>query len=249
MMTIKGKVALVTGASSGIGAATALKLAENGVKVGLAARRIDRLTDLQNQIRAMGGEAIAIEMDVVDEASVAAGVEKLATEFGTIDIVFNNAGLMPISDVESLKTSEWHRMVDVNIKGLLNTTAAVLPYMTRQASGHIINTSSIAGRKVFKGLSVYCATKHAVAAFSDGLRMELAPKHNIRVTCIQPGAVESELFEHISDRDYADQMEELKGQMEFLKAADIADTILFALNAPKHVNVAELFVLPTQQAW
>lgn len=156
---------------------------------------------------------------------------------------------MPVSDVESLKTDEWHRMVDLNLTGLLTTTAAALPYMTRQASGHLINTSSIAGRKVFKGLSVYCATKHAVAAFGDGLRMELAPKHNIRVTCIQPGAVEPELFEHISDKDYADQMEGLKDQMEFLKAADIAETILFALNAPQHVNVAELFVLPTQQAW
>jgi NADP-dependent 3-hydroxy acid dehydrogenase YdfG len=129
-MTIKGKVALVTGASSGIGAATALKLAENGVKVGLAARRIDRLMDLQNQIHAAGGAAIAIEM--VDESSVAAGVDRLARELGTIDIVFNNAGLMPVSDVESLKTDEWHRMVDVNLTGLLNTPAAVLPYMTRQ---------------------------------------------------------------------------------------------------------------------
>lgn len=248
-MDLKGKVALITGASSGIGMATALKLASHGVKVGLAARRTDRLEQVARQIREAGGEALVIEMDVVDQTSVAAGVQALVKAYGKLDIAFNNAGLMPISDVESLKTDEWHRMVDVNIKGVLNTTAAVLPYMKQQGSGHIINTSSIAGRKVFPGLSVYCATKHAITAFSDGLRMELAPKHNIRVTCIQPGAVESELFEHISDEGYRSQMEGLKDQMTFLKAGDIASTILYALQAPLHVNVAELFVLPTTQPW
>lgn len=248
-MDLKGKVALITGASSGIGMATALKLASHGVKVGLAARRTDRLEQVARQIREAGGEALVIEMDVVDQTSVAAGVQALVKAYGKLDIAFNNAGLMPISDVESLKTDEWHRMVDVNIKGVLNTTAAVLPYMKQQGSGHIINTSSIAGRKVFPGLSVYCATKHAITAFSDGLRMELAPKHNIRVTCIQPGAVESELFEHISDEGYRSQMEGLKDQMTFLKADDIASTILYALQAPLHVNVAELFVLPTTQPW
>lgn len=248
-MDLKGKVALITGASSGIGMATALKLASHGVKVGLAARRKDRLEQVARQIREAGGEALVIEMDVVEQTSVAIGVQTLVRAYGKLDIAFNNAGLMPISDVESLKTDEWHRMVDVNIKGVLNTTAAVLPYMKQQGSGHIINTSSIAGRKVFPGLSVYCATKHAITAFSDGLRMELAPKHNIRVTCIQPGAVESELFEHISDEGYRSQMEGLKDQMTFLKADDIASTILYALQAPLHVNVAELFVLPTTQPW
>ncbi|MDP2698317.1 SDR family oxidoreductase [Thalassospira sp.] len=248
-MSLKSKVALVTGASSGIGKATAVKLAANGFRVGLAARRVDRLVEIEQEIRRAGGEAIAIEMDVVSEASVEAGVKGLVEAFGAVDIVFNNAGLMPISDVETLKTAEWHRMVDVNIKGVLNTTAAVLPYMIAQSSGHIVTTSSIAGRKVFPGLSVYCATKHAMTAFSEGLRLELAPKHNIRVTCIQPGAVETELFEQITDENYASQMEGLKEQMTFLKADDIADTVLFALQAPAHVNVAEIFVLPTQQAW
>ncbi|MFC4312402.1 SDR family oxidoreductase [Steroidobacter flavus] len=248
-MNLNGKVALITGASSGIGAATALKLAAHGVKVGLAARRTDRLQQLEADIRAAGGDAITIAMDVVDQASVTAGVKKLIDTYGRIDIVHNNAGLMPISDVEALKTDEWHRMIDVNIKGVLNTTAATLPYLQRQKSGHIFNTSSIAGRKVFAGLSVYCATKFAVAAFSDGLRMEVGKKYNIRVTCIQPGAVESELFEHISDAAYREQMEGLKGQMSFLKASDIADTVLFALQAPDRVNVAELFVLPTDQPW
>ncbi len=160
-MSIQGKVALITGASSGIGAATALKLAANGAKVGLAARRADRLTQLVAEIEKAGGQAIALEMDVVDIASVTAGVAKLAEAFDTVDILFNNAGLMPLSDIDMLKTDEWHRMVDVNIKGVLNTTAAVLPHMIGRRSGHIVNTSSIAGRKVFAGLSVYCATKHA----------------------------------------------------------------------------------------
>lgn len=249
LMNLNGKIALVTGASSGIGAATALKLAAQGVKVGLAARRIDRLQQLVAQIRAAGGEALAIEMDVVDAASVEAGVTQLVDAYGTIDILFNNAGLMPISDIDSFKTDEWHRMVDVNVKGLLNSTAAVLPYMQKQHAGHIFNTSSIAGRKIFPGLSVYCATKHAVTAFSEGLRLEVGKKHNIRVTCIQPGAVDTELFEHVSDKGYRDQMEGLRNQMEFLKASDVADTIVFALQAPDYVNVAELFVLPTDQPW
>jgi NADP-dependent 3-hydroxy acid dehydrogenase YdfG len=249
MTNINGKVALITGASSGIGAATARKLAEAGVKVGIAARRLDRLEALKDEIAAKGGEALPIEMDVVDPATVEAGVARLIDAYGSVDILFNNAGLMPAADIDQLKTDEWHRMVDVNFKGLMNTTAAVLPQMIKQRGGHIFNTSSIAGRKVFKGLSVYCATKHAVAAFSDGLRMEVGQKHNIRVTCIQPGAVSTELFEHISDGSYREQMEGLRDQVTFLQGTDIADTILFAAQAPDHVNVAELFVLPVDQAW
>ena len=249
MSSITGKVALVTGASSGIGAASAVKLAAAGAKVGLAARRSDKLERIKSEISAAGGEALVIEMDVVDPASVEAGVQKLIDVFGSIDIVVNNAGLMPLSDIDQLKTDEWHRMVDVNIKGLLNTTAAVLPQMIKQHSGHIFNMSSIAGRKVFKGLSVYCATKHAVTAFSDGLRMEVGQKHNIRVTCIQPGAVATELYDHITDPGYRQQMDDLATQMTFLKAGDIGDTIVFAAAAPAHVNVAELFVLPVEQGW
>ncbi|MGR9196761.1 SDR family oxidoreductase [Rhizobium leguminosarum] len=249
MTNINGKIALVTGASSGIGAATALKLAEAGAKVGIAARRTDKLEGLQKEIASGGGEARVIEMDVVDPASVEAGVKKLVGAYGSIDILVNNAGLMPLSDVDQFKVDEWHRMVDVNVKGLLNTTAAVLPQMINQHSGHIFNMSSIAGRKVFKGLSVYCATKHAVAAFSDGLRMEVGQKHNIRVTCIQPGAVATELYDHITEPGYIKQMDDLAKQMTFLQGADIGDTIVFAAQAPAHVNVAELFVLPVEQGW
>ncbi len=248
-MQLSGKVALVTGASSGIGAATAVKLAAAGVKVGLAARRIDRLEALAAQIQASGGTAAALQVDVVDRASVDAGVKKLVDAFGGLDIVFNNAGLMPISDVETLKVDEWHRMVDVNVKGLLNSTAATLPHLIRRGSGHIVNTSSIAGRKVFPGLSVYCATKHAITAFSEGLRLEISKKRNIRVTCIQPGAVDTELFNQISDKAYLEQMEGLRDQMTFLSGDNIAEAVLFALQAPAHVDVAELFVLPTDQPW
>jgi NADP-dependent 3-hydroxy acid dehydrogenase YdfG len=249
MNNLNGKIALVTGASSGIGAATAVKLAEAGAKVGIAARRTEKLEDLKRHIESSGGEALVIEMDVVDQSSIEAGVKTLVDAYGAIDILVNNAGLMPISDIDQFKIDEWHRMVDVNVKGLFNTTAAVLPHMINQHSGHIFNMSSIAGRKVFKGLAVYCATKHAVAAFSDGLRMEVGAKHNIRVTCIQPGAVATELYNHISDPGYRQQMDELSGQMTFLQGADIADTIVFAALAPAHVNLAELFVLPVEQGW
>lgn len=249
MTNINGKIALVTGASSGIGAATALKLAEAGVKIGIAARRTDRLESLRSEIISKGGEALVIEMDVVDPAAVEAGVKRLVGAYGAIDILVNNAGLMPLSDVDQFKVDEWHRMVDVNVKGLLNTTAAVLPQMIKQHSGHIFNMSSIAGRKVFKGLSVYCATKHAVTAFSDGLRMEVGQKHNIRVTCVQPGAVATELYDHITDPGYIKQMDDLAKQMTFLQGEDIGDTIVFAAQAPSHVDVAELFVLPVEQGW
>lgn len=248
-MELQGKVALVTGASSGIGAATAKKLAANGVKVGLAARRMDRLQALVEEIRRAGGDSVAIAMDVTDHASVTQGVQQLLRQYGTIDIAFNNAGLMPSSDIASLKVDEWHRMVDVNVKGVLTTVAAVLPTMLEKKAGHIINTSSIAGRKTFPGLGVYCATKHAIAAFSDTLRMELAPAFNLRVTCLQPGAVETELFEHITDEKYRQQMEALKEKMTFLAAEDIADTVIYALQAPEHVDIAELFIMPTQQPW
>ncbi|EHK76480.1 short-chain dehydrogenase/reductase, partial [Sinorhizobium meliloti CCNWSX0020] len=187
-MTIKDNVALVTGASSGIGEGIARALAAEGVKVGLAARRVEKLQSIVTDIRNAGGEATAIELDVTNPEQNAAAVDQLVSQFGRLDIAVLNAGLMPLSDIDSLKTDEWHRMVDVNVKGVLNATAAVLPLLTKQRSGHIFVMSSIAGRKVFKGLSVYCATKHAVAAFADGLRMEVGPTYNIRVTCIQPGA-------------------------------------------------------------
>ncbi len=248
-MSINGKVALITGASSGIGAATALKLAAAGVRVGIAARRADRLEALRTEILEKGGEALALEMDVTDPRSVEAGVKTLLDTYGSVDILFNNAGLMPISLIEELKTDEWNRMVDVNIKGVLNTTAAVLPQMIRQHSGHILNTSSIAGRKVFgPGFTVYSATKFAVTAFSDGLRMEVGKKHNIRVTCIQPGGVATELPEQTTNPDHRQMLDAYRAQVRFLEPEDIADAVLFATQAPAHVDLAEMLIMPTEQA-
>ncbi|SCM73514.1 putative enzyme [uncultured Pleomorphomonas sp.] len=249
IMSIDGKVALITGASSGIGAATALKLAAAGVKVAIAARRIDRLEALKTEIVEKGGEALALEMDVTDMSSVEHGVKKLIETYGSIDILFNNAGIMPVSEIDQFKTGEWNAMVDINIKGVLNATAAVLPQMIEQHSGHVFNTSSIAGRKVFgPGFAVYSATKFAVTAFSEGLRMEVGRKHNIRVTCIQPGGVTTELPEQTTDPDKRRQLDAYRSQVRFLDPSDIADAVVFAAQAPAHVNVAELFILPIEQA-
>ncbi|CAM5322292.1 SDR family oxidoreductase [Streptomyces aurantiogriseus] len=249
MTDIRNKVALITGASSGIGAATALALAEAGAKVGIAARRADRLQALKSQIEEKGGQALVLEMDVADAASVNAGVRKLIDTYGSLDILFNNAGLMPISNIDELKTDEWDRMVDVNIKGVLNATAAVLPQMIEQHSGHILNVGSIAGRKVFgPGFTVYSATKFAVTAFSEGLRMEVGKKHNIRVTSIQPGMVATELAETTSDPAVRQMLHDSQAGIRVVAPSEVADVVLFAAEAPDHVNLAELFILPTAQA-
>lgn len=246
-MQLKGKVALVTGASSGIGEATAVALAAKGIKVGLAARRTDKLEQILSGITARDGEGLVLTMDVADRASVVAGVELLVKTYGKIDILINNAGVMYLSDVDALKLEEWDRMVDINIKGVLNPTGAVLPYLIKQQSGHIINTSSIAGRKLFQGLGVYCATKHAVTAFSDVMRMEIAPRHHIRVTSIQPGAVDTELQQHTTDQKYKEAM--VNSTYRKLMPEDIASSIIYALEAPDHVDVSEIFILPSEQAW
>lgn len=248
-MELNGKVALITGASSGIGRGVATALAAKGVKVGLAARRNKELQTLASEIQHAGGEACIIEMDVVNKVSAVEGTKRLMDYFGRIDILVNNAGIMPASDIDAFKLDEWDAMVDVNIKGVLNVTAAVLPGLIKQGSGHIINLSSIAGRKLFKGLAVYCGTKHFISAFSDIMRMEIGKKHNIRVTSIQPGAVDTNLYDQISDNEYKKGMENLREQMTFLSPEDIADSMIYALEAPGHVDVSELFILPTNQEW
>lgn len=248
MKSLNGKVALITGASSGIGAATAKKLSEAGATVAIAARRADRLNMLRAEIEQAGGKALVLEMDVTSKLSVDSCMEQLLQTFGKVDIVFNNAGVMPLSSIDEFKTDEWDNMVDVNLKGVLHVTAAVLPSMIAQHSGHIVNTSSIAGRKVFgQGFSVYSATKFAVSAFTEGLRMEVGQTHNIRVTSIQPGATQSELQNSTTSESYKEMMASFAGQMKMLSATDIADAVVFAVSAPEHVNVAEMFVLPTSQ--
>jgi len=245
-MTIKGKVAIITGASSGIGYATALALAKAGVNVAIGARRTDKLKELENEIKNNGGEAFSQKLDVTKKTDCDAIVEQTIKKWGRIDILVNNAGLMPLSFVKNLKVDEWEQMIDVNIKGVLFCTAAVIPQMKEKKSGHIVNISSVAGRIVFPSGSVYCATKHAITAFSEGLRQELSARSNIRITCIEPGAVETELLNTITDESLQSFLDAAK-KMQALKAADIADAILFAVQSPEHMNVNEVLIRPTTQ--
>lgn len=247
MSTLESKVAIVTGASSGIGEATARILAQDGAAVVLAARREERLQDLNKEIEDVGGRALVVPTDVTDRSAVQALADQTKEAFGRIDILVNNAGLMPLSFVAKLHVDEWERMVDVNVKGVMFGVAAVLPTMVAQESGHIVNVSSVAGRRLFPGGTVYCATKFAVTAFSEGLRQELAPKHNIRVTCIEPGAVTTELPETITDEDIIAGFEQRMGEMTFLESEDIAEAIRYAVSSPNRVNVAEVLVMPTEQ--
>lgn len=243
---IKGKVAIVTGASSGIGYATCLALSKAGARVAAGARRTDRLESLEKEIAKNGGEILIQELDVTKKAECDSFVDAAAKKWGMIDILVNNAGLMPLSFFKSLKVDEWDRMIDVNIKGVLYCTAAAIPHMLAKKSGHIVNISSVAGRVVFPAGSVYCATKHAVTALSEGLRQEFSTRSNIRVTCIEPGVVATELTNTITDKSLEKFVEATK-QMEALHAEDIANAILFAVESPSHMNVNEILVRPTTQ--
>jgi NADP-dependent 3-hydroxy acid dehydrogenase YdfG len=243
---IKDKVAIVTGASSGIGYATALALSRAGAKVAAGARRIDRLKSLQSEITKNGGEIFIQKLDVTIKSECDALADAVIKKWGTIDILVNNAGLQPLSFFKNLKVDEWDKMIDVNIRGVLYCTAAVITHMVNKKSGHIVNISSIAGRIVYPAGSVYCATKHAVTAFSEGLRQEFSQRSNIRITCIEPGLVATELTNTITDKALEKYVERTK-QMEALHAEDIADAIVFAVQAPSHVNVNEILIRPTTQ--
>lgn len=243
---IKGKVALITGASSGIGYATALALSRAGARVAAGARRQDRLESLRNEIAKEGGEVLTLRLDVTKKTECDSFVDSAVKKWGTADILVNNAGLMPLSFFKNLKINEWEQMIDVNIKGVLYCTAAAIPHMLAKKSGHIVNISSVAGRVVFPAGSVYCATKHAVTALSEGIRQELSTRSNIRVTCIEPGVVATELTNTITDKSLEKFVEAAK-QMEALRSEDIANAILFALQSPGHVNVNEILIRPTSQ--
>jgi NADP-dependent 3-hydroxy acid dehydrogenase YdfG len=243
---ISGKVAIVTGASSGIGLATALALAKAGAKVAAGARRTDRLDSLEKQISASGGQVMTQKLDVTKKEDCDAFVNSVINKWGTIDILVNNAGLMPLSFFKNLKVDEWDQMIDVNIKGVLYCTAAAIPHMIAKKSGHIVNISSVAGRVVFPAGSVYCATKHAVAAFSEGIRQELSARANIRVTCIEPGVVATELLNTITDKSL-EKFVESSRQIDALQSEDIANAIVFAVNSPAHMNVNEILIRPTTQ--
>jgi NADP-dependent 3-hydroxy acid dehydrogenase YdfG len=243
---IKDKVALITGASSGIGYATALALSKAGAKVALGARRTDRLESLKKHITPTGGEVLIHKLDVTKKEQCDSFVDAVIKSWKTVDILINNAGIMPLSFFKNLKVSEWDQMIDVNIKGVLYCTAAVIQEMINKKSGHIVNISSVAGRIVFPSASVYCATKHAITAFSEGLRQEFSPRYNIRVTSIEPGVVSTELINTITDKSLEGFVEKSK-KMESLKAEDIANAILFALESPSYVNVNEILIRPTIQ--
>jgi NADP-dependent 3-hydroxy acid dehydrogenase YdfG len=243
---LDNKVAIITGASSGIGYATSLKLSKAGIRVVAGARRTDRLQDLERQIIKNNGEILIQKLDVTSKSDCDSLVNATINKWGKIDVLINNAGLMPLSYFRNGKVEEWEQMVDVNIKGVLYCTSAVVPYMLQQNSGHIINVSSVAGRIVFAGGSVYCATKHAITAFSEGLRKELSPKNNIRVSCIEPGAVSTELLDSITDETMNGYIQATK-DMEILQSEDIANAISYVIQAPDHVNVNEVLIRPTAQ--
>ncbi len=241
------KVAIVTGASSGIGEATARLLAAEDISVVLAGRRVDRLDVLQRGIENAGGRALPIPTDVTDRNAVDVMVGTARDWFGRIDILVNNAGVMLLAPVTKLATDEWDRMLDVNVRGLLYCTAAVLPAMLDQGSGHIVNVGSLAGRRPFPGGAVYSATKFAVRALSAGLRNELSSTANIRVTDIEPGVVDTELRDHVSDEETRVAFDRNWADKVKLSPADVARAILFAVSQPEHVNVNELLVRPTEQ--
>ena len=243
---IKDKVAIITGASSGIGFATALALSNAGAKVAIGARRTEKLADLESKIKENNGEVYSQKLDVTKKDECKSFVDNVLEKWGSVDILVNNAGLMPLSFVKSLKIDEWDQMIDVNIKGVLYCTAAVVSHMLEKQSGHIVNISSVAGRIVFPSGSVYCATKHAITAFSEGLREELSVRKNIRVTCIEPGVVSTELTNTITDESLQEFVENAK-KMQSLQAEDIANAILYAVESPSHVNVNEILIRPTTQ--
>ena len=244
---LEGKAAIVTGASSGIGEATALALAEEGAKVALVARRADRLETLAKQIESRGGTALVLVADVADEAQIADAVNKAHAAFGRVDILINNAGVMLLGPIDGADTEDFRRMVNVNILGLMYGTHAVLPIMKAQQTGHIVNISSVAGRVTRSVSAVYSATKHAVGAFSEGLRQQ-ALKDNIRVTIIEPGVVITELTDHITDTATKTDIKGWIGGMRGpLQSEDIAASILYAVTQPPHVNVNEILIRPVEQ--
>lgn len=243
---LNGKIAIVTGASSGIGRATAKTLAKAGAKVAIGARRTDRLETLAREIIDDGGDVFYRGLDVTRRAECESFAGAVLDKWNSIDILVNNAGLMPLSFIKNLKIDEWDRMIDVNIRGVLYSTGAVISHMREKKSGHIVNISSVAGRIVFPAGSVYCATKHAVAAFSEGLRQEFSVRSKIRVTSIEPGVVATELSDTITDESLQGFVENAK-KMEALQAEDIANAILYAVESPPHVNVNEILIRPTAQ--
>ena len=246
MENIIGKVVVITGASSGLGEATARLLSGQGATVALGARRAERIEALAAELTAKGGKALAVTTDVTDVAQVRRLVDTAVQTYGRIDVMLNNAGLMPHSPLERLKTDDWDRMIDVNIKGVLYGVAAALRHMKEQKSGHIINVSSVAGHKVNPGSAVYAATKYAVRALTEGLRQEVKP-YNIRTTIISPGAIATELPNSITEEDVSKGIHDFYEQYA-IPADSFARVVAFAMSQPDDVDINEVLFRPTKQA-
>ena len=242
---ITGKVVVITGASSGLGEATARDLAARGAMVVLGARRLDRLKTLAAELTSSGGKALALETDVTDRNQVKRLVDAAVQSGGRVNVMINNAGLMQQSLLERQKIDEWDRMIDVNIKGVLYGIAAALPHMKQQKSGHFINVSSVAGHKIRGGGSVYSATKTAVRVISEGLRQEVKP-YNIRTTIISPGAVDTELPDHITDPDAGTLIRKLYDDVA-IPADSFVRAVVYAISQPEDVDINEILYRPTRQ--
>ncbi len=243
--TIKNKVVIITGASSGMGETAAKHLATLGAIVVLGARRADRIEKLAAEIEEAGGKALALKVDVTNREQVKNLAAETVKQFGKIDVILNNAGVMPLSPIDRLNVEEWDMMIDVNIKGVLNGIAAVLPYMKEQKFGQIINTSSVAGHKIFGGSAVYSATKFAVRALTEGLRMDVKP-YNIRTMIVCPGAVKTELLEHISEADIQKANKDYVGEVG-ISPDSFARIVAFAISQPEDVDINEVIFRPTAQ--
>lgn len=245
---LQGKVALVTGASSGIGEATALALAAQGAYVAAAARRADRLAALIKRIEERGSQATALAVDVADEAQVRAMVQRTRDTWGRIDILVNDAGVAHIGLIDGAKTDGWREMVNVNLLGVMYATHAVLPLMKAQGSGHIVNLSSVAGRTASAGSAVYNATKWGVGAFSEALRQEVAPQH-IRVTIIEPGVVATDMQRAVTDQGATGPAADVIRSIPPIQSEDIARAIVYAVTQPEQVDVSELLIRPTAEVF
>jgi NADP-dependent 3-hydroxy acid dehydrogenase YdfG len=253
MSSLAGKVCIVTGASSGIGEATAALLAERGAKVVIAARRADRLEALASRIESAGREVLTVPCDVTVRSQVRDLINRTVDAWGGVDVLVNNAGIMPLAPMAKCRIDDWDAMIDINVRGLLYGIGCALPVMLERGTGHIINVSSVAGRIVFPGAAVYCATKHAVHTLSAALRNELAEQskqdgNTIRVTVIAPGVVATELPESIRDDETREASKDYYGGFSSpLTSEDIADTIRYAIEVPDHVNISEILVRPREQ--
>ncbi|MDP9123431.1 MAG: SDR family oxidoreductase [Pseudomonadota bacterium] len=237
------KVVLVTGASSGIGAATAQRLAASGHRLVLGARRTDRISALAHEIRKAGGEALDVALDVTSLESMEAFVRTAVYTFGRVDVLVNNAGVMPLSFIEELRVAEWNQMIDVNLRGVLHGIAAALPVMREQKAGHIINVASVSAHRVDPTAAVYCATKYAVRALTEGLRQE---SDVIRATLVSPGLTRTELTDGIDNEHIRAATRAMMDQSS-IPASAIAEAIAFAISQPAEVDVNELIVRPTSQ--